>query len=92
MSLEDELLEMSTVYHGQRERMVELDKDLRQAWALVGSQQEQLEKLKQSLQELWLFVDLCCEVSSRDAAKEREQLRANHEQVIEQNLGETDAT
>ncbi len=89
MSLEDEMLEMSTIYHGQRERMEELAKELKQAWTLVASQQEKIEKLKQALQELWLFVDLCCEVSSRDAEKAREQLRANHEQVIGQNLGES---
>ncbi len=89
MSLEDELAELSTVYHGQRERVEELAKELKHALTLVNSQQEQIEKLKLALQELWLFVDLCCEVDSRDAEKAREQLRAQHEQVIGQNLGET---
>jgi len=89
MSLEDELAELSTVYHGQRERVEELAKELKHALTLVNSQQEQIEQLKHALQELWLFVDLCCEVSSRDAEKAREQLRANHEQVIGQNLGES---
>ncbi len=89
MSLEDELAELSTVYHGQRERVEELAKELKHALTLVNSQQEQIEQLKHALQELWLFVDLCCTVDNRDVAKEREQLRANHEKIIGQNLGES---
>lgn len=72
MSRDEELFELSAVYHGQREYVEEL--------------RQRIASLEQALKEAWAFIDELPD--SAWSAQEREKLRASHETVHGQSLAE----